>query len=347
MIKSETTESRNYINKDETTIIKGIALLFMFIHHFFTCPAWYVEGVNYPELVGFAEIFREPFRICVSIYAFISGYSFFFSKKKYKYVFKKISDVWMTYFVSFLVFVIPATLLGTYTFSIKSFLLEAFALERSVLNFCWYIVFYIVAMLLMPIYAWISERSPFFAFGLTMILPNILLQLFYIFVPQEYYIYAQIPGYLTWFPCMACGFLFAENRLFDGFDRLMIVKERLCVDSLCTLIALAVMLGRNYSIEYDFIYAPIFLYCTLRLIRNCNVNIIKLIFSYLGKQSLLMWITSSLFFDCMYLYTQRILYLPHNPILVLLWGLSLCYLMAIILSLPINRILSIKNSLLK
>ena len=48
---------RNYIEKEATNYIKGIAIVLMFFHHFFTFPEWYIEGVSYPYLAECAKFF--------------------------------------------------------------------------------------------------------------------------------------------------------------------------------------------------------------------------------------------------------------------------------------------------
>ena len=39
-----------YINKENTLAIKGIALILMFIHHFFTFPNWIISGASFPHI---------------------------------------------------------------------------------------------------------------------------------------------------------------------------------------------------------------------------------------------------------------------------------------------------------
>ena len=62
-----------YMSKDNTTAIKGIALIMMFIHHFFTCSGFYVESVSYPFLESIAIFAVQPFRMCVPVFAFLTG----------------------------------------------------------------------------------------------------------------------------------------------------------------------------------------------------------------------------------------------------------------------------------
>ena len=69
--------------------------------------------------------------------------------------------------------------------------------------------------------------------------------------------------------------------------------------------------------------------------------------SIIGKYSLLMWFLHSVFFNVSKAYTQTILYYPHNPILVVLWGLIICLAVAFVISFPINWLNKAKNSVFK
>ena len=74
-------KKNNFISLTETNILKGVALIFMYIHHMFTYPGMYIDGISYPSLETFAQIFRHPFNP-VSIFCFITGYTYVFSKNK-------------------------------------------------------------------------------------------------------------------------------------------------------------------------------------------------------------------------------------------------------------------------
>ena len=67
----------------------------------------------------------------------------------------------------------------------------------------------------------------------------------------------------------------------------------------------------------------------------------------IGKHSLLMWFIHSIFFNVSKEFTQPILYYPHNPVIVTIWGLIMCLLISILLSFPINYITKIKNKIFK
>ena len=74
-------KKNNFISLTETNILKGVALIFMYIHHMFTYPGMYIDGISYPSLETFVQIFRHPFNP-VSIFCFITGYTSVFSKNK-------------------------------------------------------------------------------------------------------------------------------------------------------------------------------------------------------------------------------------------------------------------------
>lgn len=106
-------EKTLYFNKNTTNILKGVMLIFMFIHHFFTFPIWYVEGISYPKLLGFAKIFNVPFKICVPTFAFLTGYFYWVTPdKSFAYSIKKIKGILKDYWGIYIVVLIIAATLG-------------------------------------------------------------------------------------------------------------------------------------------------------------------------------------------------------------------------------------------
>ena len=69
----------NYFPRDISGAIKGIALILMFIHHFFTFPEWIICGIDYPWIRTFAIQFGAPTKLCVALFAFLTGYFHAFS----------------------------------------------------------------------------------------------------------------------------------------------------------------------------------------------------------------------------------------------------------------------------
>lgn len=71
-----------FFKKEYTDLIKGIAIIMMFLHHFFTFPAWHSAVITYPVFDRYAEMLNEPMKMCVPIFAFLTGYFYWFTKKK-------------------------------------------------------------------------------------------------------------------------------------------------------------------------------------------------------------------------------------------------------------------------
>ena len=105
--------------------------------------------------------------------------------------------------------------------------------------------------------------------------------------------------------------------------------------------------GFNFVIDFNlnFFYAPFLIYSLVNIISIIPDRLKFLLYpiNWIGDVSLLMWFLHCAFFNQAEKYTQLLLYLPQNPILVLLWGLLLCFLSAKALSFPVNWIVKKKN----
>lgn len=353
-----------YFDKKTTNIIKGIVLIFMFIHHMFTFPEAYIEGISYPALEPYARWLCNPFNMCVSLFAFLTGYCYFFVKAKtFKYAFRKITDILFTYWVIYGVLLVVALSLGSYRdITVKAFVMELFALNRIVMVFCWYVPFYIMSMLILTFVTRHIEDNRIKEFFFLLVVPVLVTAVLSEFAGNSV-ISGNLRNISEWFPCMAVGYLCASGAVFQNiFDRMLkLVKwkaARLCI---CFFLATSVFLLRHYvpkvtlitfslaghpisvSIFADIIYAPIFIYATVNILRILKLNAIYNVIGEIGKYSLYMWFFHCIFFNVSQNVFQPILYFPRNPILVILWGLLLCYGVSRLLALPIKKLLDFKE----
>ena len=141
-----------FFDKSTTLVIKGIALIMMFIHHFFTFPSVWIDGTSYPLLEKLAPFLCSPTKLCVSIFCFLSGYCYYFSKEKsIRHSLIKISDLFIAYWLVFIIFALLAKFCVGYVYSIEGILLEAFALSLPTMRYCWYVYFYVLFMLALPL----------------------------------------------------------------------------------------------------------------------------------------------------------------------------------------------------
>ena len=93
------------MTKQITQMIKGVAILIMLMLHF----VGIIEAPHIVSLIGSAC------KICVGIYAMLSGYGYFFAKEKtIKYGLKKIWGLLKIYWISLFTLFIPMALIGSH-----------------------------------------------------------------------------------------------------------------------------------------------------------------------------------------------------------------------------------------
>lgn len=337
----------NYIENSATNYIKGIALILMFVHHFFTFQSWYISGISYTYLSAFAQYMNIPSKICVPIFAFLTGYFYFYSKNKtLKYSLRKSTDVWLSYLIVFFILLLPAVFLGVYDFSVKNFVLELFALKLPTMVFCWYVVFYVTAMLILPLFARLSEKAPCFWFLLFLALPSVAMFFLDKVVTGEVKGFLKIVDYLSWFPCVGIGFLFAKYGLFHEFKCIVSTKSAI-LNMLIGFAFMAFAMVARYLNCSDVVCAPFFIFGIMEIYNNTKHKFIYKPISFIGKYSLIMWFIHCIFFNQCKEYTQPILYFFREPILVTLWGLLICLIIAVIIQIPTDALIKIKNKIFK
>lgn len=209
MEKNQSNLVQSFIERDETNIIKGIAIVFMFIHHFFTLPAFWTVSVSKMYFGIDYTMFCSSFKICVPLFAFLTGYFYFYSKNKTLiYSVKKATDLWITYLFVFFCFFIVGMIMGVYEFAFPRFITEMFALTSRTMTHGWYVTFYVGTILLLPVYHKVSEKSDFLAFSLFVIIPHLCSYLFEItplydrapyikdFIEEFFYLQVVAIGYI-------------------------------------------------------------------------------------------------------------------------------------------------------
>ena len=330
-----------YFSKDMTQYLKGIMLILMFILHLFCFPSWYVDGISYPRL-SFMENMQGHFQICIAGFAFLTGYFYSFAKNKnYRYSFNKILDTMIPYWVVFAAYLLIGIITKTYNGGAITTLLEIISLSNIVIGFAWYVPFYVLAMLTLPLlYKLFHNKLWLFALG--GILGPIALYYVVSYLAADVIPMGLIEKYQVYFPIMTIGYVAAERNLFSKIDS--VLEKIPGIARFFVYAALIVIVffepGWLYAIPIDntgflvfrkifrIISIPFFMYGLIKILEKIdNVSHNLLIpLKTIGKYSLLMWFVHSLFFSCSKTIFQKILYFPKNPLLVLIWGLiiSLC-----------------------
>lgn len=355
---------RNYFDREITDILKGVAIIFMFAVHFFTLPELLAENNPHAYPAFFHTVLNRIFEMCVAIFAFITGYCYVFTKKKsIGYSLKKATDLWVNYFVFFVLLLIPAVILKCWDGSAANFLLEAFALKRPTMTFCWYVVFYVICMLLLPLYHLAAKKHILAAIILGIIVPSaaqaVYQDLFYI---NNAIVSDILYHFFTWLPCIVIGYICAEYELFYRCMDFLFKKgiKSKALQYIIYLCAAAIGLAGRYLLpevhfsisavtirfSMDMVYTPLFVYGLINLVDLFPWKKIWAPIALLGKHSMGMWFVHCIFFNSCKEYTQTILYFPNNPILILLWGLLLCLAAAFVITKGTGVLVKWKNRLL-
>lgn len=357
----------SYLDRDCTGAIKGIGLILMFIHHFFTFPSWHVDAAAYPWLRDFADAYCSPTDLCVAIFAFLTGYFYFFSRTKtLRYSLRKITDLLVSYWLVYLPFLGIAVVLGCHTFSFRGFVYELFGLTNSVMSFCWYVYFYCIMMLLLPLLCKPEKRSPVMDVLMLLLLPALLLRC-WLGQSTGGIFYSVLYNTQLWFPCISGGYLWAKYSLFENFfdKEAGLLPSRAAKILVYALVCWAAFRGRYWIQEFtigsveirtgiygvtftmDLLFAPLFVWGAANLLGLVKHTILFRLLEKIGRHSMLMWFLHCIFFNVCKEYTQPILYFPKNPVLVTLNGLVLCYLAAAALDPLLKLLLKGKNKLLE
>ena len=342
--KKAKTEERPFWSKRMTDVLKTIAIVLMFIHHFFTFSAYLPEGHGYSWASVLEKYCCAPTKICVAIFAFISGYMYYFSKKKdLKRAGKSIWSLLSRYWTVAVPLIGIALICGVYPFHFVHVLMEFFGLRSDVMSFAWYVYFFIFLMLFLPFLIRISKDHPIVILLLSLILFNLLTCMVYsrIDVEINWLRLVFTNCWTTFFPAVS-GYLVARIALFPKVKKVTDKIPSILRYLLFFVLALAAIAERyfyyrgvwtiitigsvkiGFLINPEFLCLPVFIFCTVELLSFVEKTKAIRIFEIIGKYSTYMWFWHCMFFGVLGKYTKGILYAPKIPVLVLLWGLVIC-----------------------
>ena len=345
--------NRPWFDRNETLQIKGIALIFMFVHHFFTIPSWYVSGISYVHLAGAAALCQQPFKLCVCLFAFLNGYLYRYSSdRSLTGLFRKAWRFLVPYWLVTIVLIGIAAGLHRYVLTPENVLLELFGMREDVMIFCWYVYFYLIILMILPGMDRLLEKRSLPVSAVTgVILPAAAMILGMSWLDPESSLWVVLDHLRAWLPAVMSGWIFARYSLFEkaekGFGHLSVILQGV----LCLVMMITAFSGRYFlpaldcgplalrtinlsgAFNMDVIYAPLFIFALITLTRMIRIPWKPL--EIIGKYSMYMWYLHCLFFNCCKPITQIWLFFPRHPLLVLLWGL----LITLIPSLPLHLLM--------
>lgn len=218
-------------------------------------------------------------------------------------------------------------------------ILEFFALYRPVMWFCWYVAFYIVSMLLLPLSVKFSDNL-WIAIVSGMILPYGIGVCVNHFLEMPMVISRVIADVSTFYPVVSMGYICSKFGIFEMIDRYVLRKKRTIVTCVASGVILFILfIGQHYiaqgtlnslfhgllSLCLYYASIPLFVFGLVIIINCRKIKKGCWILREIGKKSMYMWFIHSVFFNCSKEIFQPILYWPKDPVLVVLWGLIICW----------------------
>lgn len=306
------------MNKKTTQMIKGIAILIMIMHHFIVIP--------FSELPYLVTLFGYACKICVAIYAVLSGYGYFFAREKtVRYGLKKIWGLLEIYWLSLFTVYIPAAIVrGGWTPTLWGLVVQLFGLLPNLNWFAWYVFFYIFCMLVMPLLCKyrVFRFRPMVNLGLMLVVPyavEVMLRLMPNYETST--IVHDLFSCFLYFPCFLVGYWMSENKVVERVKQMKWFHNPIiCVLGILLIFPVRQAISSVAGFLLDVFYAPLLICLAANLLESVYWKPASLILGILGKYSTGMWFFHAVFFSTYVCeWFQPILKLVSWPPLMFVW----------------------------
>lgn len=314
--------------------IKGIAILFMIVHHVLGLPEmWFEEGLGYGQwMIGSEMLYQwigNPTKICVGTFAFLSGWIYYYhGTPTVRYGFRKAFFLFLQYWLLLFVLFYPlGYVISRYIPSWKELILNLFCIHERAICFSWYVLFYGCYICSLPVLIKIFTNKPVIDFVLLPVLFTVIGNVIQRIQIQKWYLIEDLHDYFYWMPIVWIGYLYGRYGLYQKIKE--ILGKKISYIWGIGIFLIPILRGRFLEVRglnLDVLYAPVFVFCCICVFQKEN-TIIKS-FRFLGKYSLYIWLIHSIFFwKQTRSFFQPIVYSVGNPIITIFLVLiiSLCF----------------------
>ena len=269
-------------------------------------------GGGYSPNLQFAECFNSPTKLCVCIFAFISGWAIALGKLTYRKSVGRIQKLMGSYWC----IAIPAILLAVFVWDFElsglGICKELLGLGASVMIFAWYVPFYAVALIVMVfIQKWL-DRDIKTALLVGVVLPMIVFTLMKK-IPTSIEIQTLFNNLRHWFPCISVGYICNKNNCFDKIRSALGNYNRFLISGILIIFCFA---GRYFISALDFCYCALLVFAIVNLQIHAKSCIGKFLYQC-GKNSANMWFLHCLYFgEATRNLIQPLAYWAKSPILI-------------------------------
>lgn len=340
------------LSRNDTKILKGIAILLMVMLHLFARKE--VDGLysTFPSVNGVPLLYYLALLgdACRPIYLFVSGYAFYIMINKEQCSvmaknLKRISKLLINYWVVLILFVSIGFLMGKtdeFPSSVNKFLLNFFGLSNSYNGAWWFLQIYIIFVLLSPFIIKLVKR---YSSMVLLCASGVIYLLSYIqrfkgivdFGDHEIILGIMKTSVLfgTSQFSFVVGAIFAKEMIYSKiYNRCYNIKFKntLCLTGILMLIIF-------HAVIQSAIIAPlngIAFVCLFSLMNKSDLILKPL--NFISNHSTNIWLTHMFFY--MTIFTE-ITFAPNYPILIFLWLITLCLISSYIIKLLCNPLVKI------
>ena len=353
-------ESKNYINGfillKDSSMLYGVAIILMIFHHCFCIPARL--HYNYiPVFFNFETEARLAYigKLCVAIYAFVSGYAFaqkhnnkssFFARFFYNIrisvstLIKFYSKLWLVCIIFLPIGIVFFDKSNSVSSIVNAFLFG----KGGYNNEWWYIAQYLKFLFVFPFleiffHYLLNKKTWFYSVSFAVV------GLGFVIITRVFFWDTTI-GYLvsnlssTYMVIFVIAYTIGKLRIFEW------TNEKKQVPWVVYIIVILLLLVARWVFVYDpadgkidIFLSPFIIYSLVQLFHIFNLDRfgIQRRLSFLGKYSTFMWLVHTFW---IYYYFQDIILLPRYSILILIWAMMINLVTAIILEwlLKITRV---------
>lgn len=337
---------KNGITKQHSAFLYGIAIMFMIYHHLFCIPSriqfGYLSVLD--NVFAFSPVSVERTlawfcKICVAIYAFISGYGLcrslnvdpeqgVFKSLGYLYlgVLKKIGKVLFKLLIVLAIFIPLLILVNNRQVSFLEFLFNLIGYQSSLSGVYWYVNFYISTMLLYPLVCLVFTRTSKkkaiqIIVSLTCLSLIVLWMIFgRYYVPDREYFIIFIEGYLV-----------SRFMIFEKISKPLSSNDEVAISIILLVSCFAIRVMCADEAAYHFIDMFIiipFIYSVCSLVGRLPKLAKGL--TFFGKYSTFIWLSHTFF---MYDLMPRIITISGNSTVIFIESIVISLVAAILLSL--------------
>lgn len=326
------------IQKQHSTFIKGVAILFMLYHQLFFYPERMDPTVtlsHFAYQTHIEELLAGFGQICLPMFLFLSGYGFGVGRARdVDGLMKKVVAFYYQFWLVFVLFIPAGALLfnqdGRYDLSVSLLLQNLSGLNTTYNTEWWFLILYVAFVFSLPVLYKLNNFTLIFLSAALMTGCTLLDQ------QVNFGVWQHSLWYGIWLFPFVCGLVFARNRRAHWLTvsrlRIPVILGVLVAAPLACIL----LMERGYMNIGLCLVTPVLIFLLVGAYRFIP-GFVRAGLSEVGRHSAFIWLTHAFF--C-YDYFQQWIYSPSSPGLIFLLLLAVTWLSSVLLTRIYNLMLN-------